>query len=107
MDGWIFARYMLTMAGVTYLVRALPFVLLRKQIKNQTVLSMLYYAPFAVLSAITFPDILYATGSMLTAGVGLAVAFAAAWRRMPLVLVALLGSVSAILAQALFRLALA
>lgn len=96
MDGWRFAAYLLVMAGVTYLVRALPFVLFRRPIQSPMVRSVLHYAPYAVLGAMTFPDILYATGNMLTAGVGLVVAFVAAWRGLPMVVVAILGSVAAI-----------
>lgn len=99
MDGITFAKYLLVMACVTYLVRALPFVLLRKRIENRFVLSVLYYAPYAVLGAMTFPDILYSTGSLLTAGMGMLAAFFAAWRGRPMVLVAIVGSVVAILAQ--------
>ena len=101
MDGWRFAQYLLVMAGVTYLARALPFVLLRKRIENRFILSVLHYAPYAVLGAMTFPDILYATGSMLTAGIGLVVAFVSAWKRQPMVIVAILGSAAAILMQLL------
>lgn len=104
MDGWRFAQYLIVMAGVTYLVRMLPLVLFRKRIENRFVLSMLYYAPYAVLGAMTFPDILYSTGSMLTAGAGLLAAFLAAWRRCPMVLVAILGSCVAIAAQLLLNL---
>lgn len=96
MDGWRFAAYLLMMASVTYLVRALPFLIFRRQIQSVFVRSVLYYAPYAVLGAMTFPDILYSTGSMLTAGVGMAVAFFAAWRGWPMVLVALVGSAAAI-----------
>ena len=96
MDGWHFAQYLLVMAGVTYAIRALPFVLLRKRIENRFVLSVLYYAPYAVLGAMTFPEILYSTGNLWTAGVGLAVSLTAAWFKRPMVLVAILGSAAAI-----------
>ncbi len=99
MDGWAFARYMLVMAGVTYLIRALPLVLFRKRIENQLILSVLYYAPYAVLGAMTFPDIFYSTGSFWTAGIGLVVALVAAWRSLPMALVAVLASASAIVMQ--------
>lgn len=105
MDGVRFAWYLLVMAGVTYLVRALPFVLLRRRIRSPFVLSVLHYAPFAVLGAMTFPEILYATGNTWTAVIGLAVAFFAAWRGRPMVVVALLGSGAAILAQIVLTLA--
>ncbi len=96
MDGWRFALYLLVMAGVTYLIRMLPFVLFRKRVENRFILSALYYAPFAVLGAMTFPDSLYATGNVLSAAAGLAAAFAAAWRGRSMVLVAALGSLTAI-----------
>ena len=37
--------YILVMAGVTYLIRVLPLTLIRKEIKNQTIRSFLYYVP--------------------------------------------------------------
>lgn len=99
MDGASFAKYLLVMAGVTYLIRAVPFVVFRRRIENRFVNSLLYYAPYAVLGAMTFPDILYSTGSVYTAGVGLCVAFFAAWKKWPMVVVALLGSAAAVLTQ--------
>ena len=40
----IFA-YIFIAAGVTYLIRLLPFVLVKGEIKNVTVRSFLYYVP--------------------------------------------------------------
>ena len=51
----------LTMAAVTYLIRVLPLVLIRREIKNKTVRSFLYYVPYVTLSVMTFPAILSAT----------------------------------------------
>ncbi|MBR3928323.1 MAG: AzlD domain-containing protein [Clostridia bacterium] len=62
--------YILVMALVTYLIRAIPFVLFRKQIKSRFIKSLLYYLPYAVLTAMTIPDIFTSTGSTLTAAVG-------------------------------------
>lgn len=101
MDGWQFARYLIVMAGVTYLVRALPFVLFRKRIENRFVLSTLYYAPYAVLGAMTIPDIFFSTGNPWTAAVGTVAAFVAAWKKLPMALVALFGSLAAIGTQLL------
>ena len=67
---WI---YLLVMAGVTYLVRALPLVLVKDKIKNRFILSFLHYMPYAVLAAMTVPAIFYATGSIWSALAGLAV----------------------------------
>ena len=50
----LMALMILVMAGVTYLIRMLPFVFFRKKIKNRYVLSLLCYIPYAVLSAMTF-----------------------------------------------------
>lgn len=62
------------MAVVTYLIRMLPFVLVRKQIQNQFVRSFLYYIPYAVLAAMVLPDMLFATSCIWSALVGLVVA---------------------------------
>ena len=64
----------LTMAGVTYIIRMLPLVCFRKKIRSKYLLSVLYYIPYAVLSAMTFPYIFYSTGNLYTAFVGTAVA---------------------------------
>ena len=62
------------MAGVTYLIRMLPFTFFRKKIKSNYLKSVLYYIPYAVLSAMTFPAIFYSTGNFYTALIGTAVA---------------------------------
>lgn len=57
-----FFLYLAVMAGVTYLIRMLPLALFNRPIKSRWVKSFLYYVPYAVLSAMTFPDIFTATG---------------------------------------------
>ena len=76
------------MALTTYLIRAVPFVAVRKRIRSPFLRSFLYYTPYAVLGAMTLPAILYATGSVLTAAVGLATALVLAWFRRSLLTVA-------------------
>lgn len=71
--------YTFVMAAVTYLIRMLPFVVFRKPIKNRFVRSFLYYVPYAVLGAMTFPAILYSTSNLFSAAVGLAVSVILAW----------------------------
>ncbi len=80
----------LVMAGVTYLVRMVPLVLFKKKITNVYIRSFLYYIPYAVLAAMTFPAILEATASPLSAAVGLMVALIAAYLEWGLLPVALL-----------------
>lgn len=89
--------YILVMAGVTYLIRMLPFTLFRKQIRSRFVRSLLYYLPYGVLSAMTIPAILYSTGNMVTAAVGTLVALMLAYCRLPLIVVALAAAAAALL----------
>lgn len=56
--------YIGVMALVTYLVRMIPFTLIRKQINNRFIKSFLYYVPFVALSVMTFPSILTSTGDI-------------------------------------------
>ena len=84
-----FFPYLIVMAGVTYLIRMLPLTVFRKEIKSVFVKSFLHYVPYAVLGAMTFPDVLYSTGSLWTALVGLVVAVIMAWRGRSLLTVAI------------------
>ena len=51
--------YIAVMAIVTYLIRALPLTLIRREIKSPFLKSFLYYVPYATLAAMTFPAILH------------------------------------------------
>ena len=93
------AIYIAIMAGVTYLIRMLPFTLFRRDIKSQFFKSFLYYVPYAVLSAMTIPSIFYATGNLLTAVVGTVTAVVLAYLRKPLIVVALAASAAAFAAD--------
>lgn len=91
------AVYIAVMAGVTYLIRVIPFGFFRKKIKSKFLRSFLYYIPYAVLSAMTLPAILYSTGSLPTAIVGTAAALVLAFFGLPLIVVALAASLAAFL----------
>lgn len=71
--------YILIMAGVTYLIRVLPLTLIRRQIKNQTLRSFLYYVPYVTLAVMTFPAILDATNSTWSAMAALLLGILLAW----------------------------
>lgn len=90
------AIYMVVMAGVTYLIRMLPFTLVRTKIKSRYFRSFLYYVPYAVLSAMTFPSIFYSTGNYITAVAGTAVALTLAYFKKPLIVVALCAASTAL-----------
>ncbi|MBR1862833.1 MAG: AzlD domain-containing protein [Ruminococcus sp.] len=89
------ALYIAAMAGVTYLIRMLPFTFFRKKIKSRYIRSFLHYIPYAVLSAMTIPAIFYSTGSSVTAIVGTGAALVLAFLEMPLIVVALAASAAA------------
>lgn len=89
--------YIAVMAGVTYLIRMIPFTLFRKKIKSRFIQSVLYYIPYAVLSAMTFPSIFYSTDNTITAVIGTIVAIILAYIRLPLTVVALVACVSALI----------
>ena len=71
--------YSLVMAGVSYLIRAVPLVLIRREITNKTVRSFLYYVPYVTLSVMTFPAILEATQSPWSGLAALVVGILMAW----------------------------
>lgn len=81
--------YIAVMAGITYLIRMIPFTLFRRKIKSRFIQSVLYYIPYAVLSAMTFPAIFYSTDNTVTAAVGTVVAIILAYIKLPLTVVAL------------------
>ena len=61
---------LIIMAGVTYVIRLLPLTFFRRKIKSPYIRSFLNFVPFAVLGAMTFPDVLSSTGSTLSAFLG-------------------------------------
>ena len=73
------ALYMFIMAAVTYLIRMLPLALIKKKITNKFFKSFLYYVPFVTLAVMTFPAILTATDSILSASAAFAVAMIVAY----------------------------
>ena len=77
------------MALVTYIPRVLPIAIFRKEIKSVYIKSFLQYVPFAVLGALTFPDIFSSTGSPVTAFLGTLMALYLSYREKSLVVVAL------------------
>lgn len=87
------------MAVVTYLIRMLPLTLMRRRIKNVFVRSMLAYVPYAVLTAMTVPFILYSTQTLASAAVGLAAAVVLALMDKSLITVALGASVAVFIAE--------
>ena len=99
MDNTKFLIYLFVMAGVTYLVRMVPLVLVNKPIKNKYILSFLYYVPYTVLSVMTVPAIFYATDSHISAIVGFLVALFAGLFKRSLVQVAVFSSLAVLVVE--------
>ena len=89
----------LVMAAVTYLPRVLPLSLMRRPIRSRFLRSWLYYMPYAVLGAMTFPAILYATSSVWSAAAGLAAALILSSLGLSLLPVALISTVAVFLTE--------
>ena len=98
-----FLPYLLTMALVTYLIRAVPLVLIKRKIRNRFVLSFLYYMPYAVLSVMTVPAVFFATGHVRSAAAGVALALVLAFRKHDLLTVALGASAGVFLAELMMQ----
>ena len=78
----------IVMAVVTYIPRVFHLVVFRRPINNVYIRSFLHYVPYAVLSALTFPSILWSTGSVVTAAAGTLTAILLAYLEQSLVVVA-------------------
>ena len=83
-----FLSYLAVCAGVTYLVRLLPMLFIRKKIKSRFIRSFLYYVPYSVLTVMTIPAIFYSTGYMTSAVIGAVVAVLLAFLNRSLITVA-------------------
>lgn len=94
--------YILTMAVITYLIRMIPMTLFRKKIRSRFIKSVLYYIPYSVLSAMTFPAVFYSTGDVPSAVIGTIVALILAFFKMPMIVVALSASATALVYTLIF-----
>lgn len=84
--------YIAAMALTTYLIRLLPMTILRRPIRSRFIRSLLYYVPYACLTAMAFPAILSGTESVFGGAAALAVAVMLACRGKSLIVVALASS---------------
>lgn len=89
--------YIAVMALTTYLIRVIPFAAVRGKIRSRFINSVLYYMPYAVLSAMTFPAVFYATGNVTCSCVGTVIALVMAYFDLPLIAVALGSSAGALI----------
>ena len=99
MNNTPFLLYLLVMAGITYLIRMIPLVLIKKKITNRIVLSFLHYIPYTVLAVMTVPAIFSSTSSVLSAICGFAVAIVFAIKGGSLLTVAAVSSLAVFVAE--------
>ena len=94
----LFFAYLLVCAAVTYLVRMLPLVFIRRRITNKFVRSFLYYIPYSVLAVMTVPDMIFSTSHVASGIVGMLVAILlASFKKTEGLLTVAVGSASAVL----------
>ncbi|MBQ6381755.1 MAG: AzlD domain-containing protein [Clostridia bacterium] len=98
-----FLPYLLVMALVTYAVRVLPLLLVKNKIENTFILSFLHYMPYAVLSVMTVPAVFSATGNVISAAVGVAVALVLACFKRSLLLVAASASAAVLVTELIMQ----
>lgn len=60
----------LIMALVSYLPRVVPILIMKKDIESRFIQSFLFYMPYGVLGAMTFPFIIYSTGNAIIGLIG-------------------------------------
>ena len=99
MDNLYLLICIAVMSVTTYLIRVTPMVVFRKKINNVRIKSFLFYVPYTVLAAMTFPAIFSSTGTYVSAIAGCAVAVILAFFRRGLVIVALGAAVTVYVVQ--------
>ena len=91
--------YIFSMALVTYLLRVLPLVLLRRKIESPFLNSLFTYLPYTILGAMTIPAIFYATGHIASAAVGFGAALLVSLKKDSLLITAIAACLAAYLAE--------
>ena len=91
--------YILAMAVTTYLIRMLPLTVFRKPIKSRFVRSFLHYVPYACLTAMTFPAILFDTAYIASGAAALVIAIWLAYRGKSLLTVSLASCAAVFIAE--------
>ncbi len=96
--------YIAVMAIVTYLIRMIPLALVRRKLKSRFIKSFLFYVPYAVLAAMTFPAVFTATNSPVASIIGCATAVVLALKNKSLLTVALSASAAVFIVEWIIRL---
>jgi branched-subunit amino acid transport protein len=100
-DTLTFLLYLLVMALVTYLLRIIPLLFIRKSFKSKFMRSIIYYTPYCVLAAMSIPAMLYVTPNLITGIVATVTAIAVALVTRNLIAVASLSAISILIMELL------
>lgn len=97
-----FLIYLAVMVTVTYLLRLLPMLFIRKKIENRFIRSVLYYIPYSVIAVMTVPAIFYVSSNVLTGVVAAITALALSYFGKSLITVASASALSAFLVELIY-----
>lgn len=86
-EAWL---YILVMGIVTFVIRALPMLLINRPITNPFFKSFLHYVPYVTLSVMTFPAIMHATQNPVSGLAAFVIGLVAAFLRCGMFTVALI-----------------
>ena len=98
-----FILYLITCAGVTYLIRLLPLMFCRKKIENRFICSFLHYVPYTVLTVMTIPAVFYSTSCFISALCGVVTAIIVTLIKPNVVLVAASASLAVFTCEMLLK----
>ena len=87
------------MALTTYFIRVTPMALFHRKLENRWFKDFMFYIPFCVLAAMTFPDVIYSTKSLTSGVVATVVALIMSWRKRDLLTVAIGDVAAAVLVE--------
>ena len=85
---------LIVMAGVTYLIRLVPMVLIKKKIENRFIRSFLYYVPYTVLTVMAFPTMFSCTGNYVSGTIAVVICIFLAYISHGMMSVAVGGAIS-------------
>ena len=87
------------MALTTYFIRVTPMAVFHRKLENRWFKDFMFYIPFCVLAAMTFPDVIYSTKSLTSGVVATVVALIMSWRKRDLLTVAIGAVLAAVLVE--------
>lgn len=87
------------MALTTYAIRVTPMAIFHRKLENRWFKDFMFYIPFCVLAAMTFPDVIYSTKSLTSGIVATVVALIMSWRKRDLLTVAIGAVAAAVLVE--------